>query len=508
MITTLKELFVVLLIACTVFALARPIVSIYIAPDDASRRRRVWFVVTIAAFLCPNFLVFAIVVIPFLVAAGRKDSNPGALFLFLMNAVPLIPWRVPMVGISFLIDIDFPMLLSFCVMVPAALRLRKSTQQFQIPPSRALDISLLCYLGLTSFYFVLPEISRGVLMTPTFTDCLRRALESFVEIYIPFYVLSRTASSLRQIQELFAAFCLSCAIMAAIGAFEGAKHWLLYLSVRDHWGNTFGAYLFRGESLRAMASTTHALVLGYLLAVASGLWLCLKLKVASKLSRNAVSILYWLGLLAAYSRGPWLGGAAIYFIYTALRRGAVSGFFKAAIASASIAAVIALSPLGTKIAQVIPYFGGTVDEENISYRERLLSRAWEIIQDSPFLGDQHSLSRMEDLRQGEGIIDLMNGFVNILLDNGFIGLLLFLSFVLIGVFKAWVLSRETAQAASELSAMCASLVACILGLMIMMWVGGQIVPMTCILVALASACTRLAERQTRAVTIAPGSVTR
>ena len=356
---------------------------------------------------------------------------------------------------------------------------------------------MIAYLVLTSVYFILPEIARGVLMTPTFTDCLRRGFEAFFEVYVPYFLLSRSFSSRRQIQDLFAAFCLACAVMAAVGSFEAARHWLLYGEMRSNWGPEFNPYLKRGDSIRAMASTLHPLVLGYLLAVAFGLWLSLKGNVKSKASRIGGTLLYWSGLLAAYSRGPWMGAAIIYFIFVALSRRAISNLLKAAAASALVAALIAISPIGDKIARVIPYFGGNVDLDNITYRERLLARALQIIGESPFLGDQYAFSKMEDLRQG-GIIDLMNGFVNILLDNGFVGLFFYLSFITIAVVKAWALTRENARAGGELGAMGASLVACILGTMVMMWAGGLIVSTACVLVGLAVACSEFNRVQQRA----------
>jgi hypothetical protein len=506
-ILALKELIIVLVIALVIFKYAKSGTSPFTAPDDFARRRNTWCAVTVVAFFCPIFWLFCLIAIPFLVVAGRKDSNPAALYLLLMYVVPGFSWRVPMVGLSYLVDLDFQLLLSFCVMVPAALRLLKSKQRPR--GMRMMDLCLLAYLALTSLYFLLPEISRGVLMTPTFTDCMRRAFESFFEIYVPYFVLSRSSSSHRQIQDILAAFCVSCAVLAAIGTFEGAKHWLLYGEMRSLWGSDYNSYLMRGESIRAMASTIHPLVLGYLLAVAFGLWLCLKSQVQSKLTRNAVIVLYWLGLLAAYSRGPWVGAILIYFVYVALSGRAVSKLLKAAGASVLVGLIVAISPLGNKIASVIPFFGGTVDAENITYRQRLLDRAWQIIQDSPFLGDQHALAKMEALRQGQGIIDLMNGFVNILLDNGFIGLFLFLTFVTIGIIKAWMLSKEGARVGIELSTMGASLAACIIGTLFMIWVGGLIVSTTCVLVGLAAACADFRRLQARgAVSQAPASNTR
>ena len=488
----LKELFVVLVIALVVFRFARPVACVFATEEEFARRRNAWCALTIVAFLCPTLWLFCLLAVPILVLAARKESNPGALYLMLLTVVPAISWRVPMVGLSYLVDLDFPLLLAFCVMVPAALRLLKSQQ----PPAalKMLDYCLLAYLALTSMYFVLPEISRGVLMTPTVTDSLRRAFEAFFAIYVPYFVLSRSSSKLRGVQDMMAAFCLSCAVMAAIGTFEGARHWLLYGAMRSHW-DPYNPYLMRAGSVRAMASTAHPLVLGYFLAVALGLWLCLKSKVQSRLSRNSVIVLYALGLLAAYSRGPWVGAILIYFVYVALSRRTISKLLTAVGAVALLGLIVAITPFGEKIAKVIPYFGGTVDAENITYRQRLLERAWQIIQGSPFLGDQYAFSKMEDLRQGQGIIDLMNGFVNILLDNGFVGLLLFLAFAMTGVVKAWKLSGASAQVGVQLGTMGASLVACILGTLVMMWAGGVLTAPTCILVGLATASAELGRRR-------------
>ena len=84
-------------------------------------------------------------------------------------------------------------------------------------------------------------------MTPTLTDSLRRAFESCFDIFVSYYVLSRSSSRC-EIQELLVAFCVVCAVMAAIATFEGAKHWLLYGQIRGQWGPHYNPYLARGES--------------------------------------------------------------------------------------------------------------------------------------------------------------------------------------------------------------------------------------------------------------------
>jgi len=466
----LKELIVVLVIALAVFKLARPVILIFSSQQDFSRRRIVWFVLTTVAFLSPNFWLFALIAVPLLVWCGRKDSNPAALYLFLLHVIPPIAIRVPMIGISFLLDANFYLLLSFCVMTPAALRLFRSNDGTRIREFRTMDMCLFAYGLLTAFLFVHPETADGTLMSPTFTDSLRRVFVFFFITVVPYYLISRSGFNRRALLDILASYCLGCALLAAVAMFESARHWLLYAEIGERWSAvvSFTPYLERGSSLRAMASTGHPLTLGYLLAVAFGFWLYLQSHVKSKRMRLAVTAFIWLGLLAAYSRGPWIGAVCIYFVFAALRPRAVSKLFKAAAIAIVVALLISLSPLRDKVVSVLPFLGGTVDSENVLYRHRLFDRAWEIIGENPFFGDQNALLRMQDLRQGQGIIDLVNSYVEVLLSNGFVGLSLFLSFILIAALKAWSLTKEAGKIDPDLGMLGASIVSCILGTLLMM----------------------------------------
>lgn len=461
---TLKELIVVLVIALAVFKLARRIALLFTTPEDYARRRNTWLALTIVAFLSPSIWIFAAVAAPLLLFAGRKDSNPAALYLLLLHVIPPFDVRVPMIGISFLFDANIYLLLSFCVMTPAAWRLFRSKDEARARGLDAMDICLFAYGALCAFLFLRPETASGVIMTATFTDDLRRIFLFFFLTVVPYYAISRGSSDRRQILDMMATYCLACGILAAIALFESSRHWLMYADMPERWGvqYNFTQYLERGSSLRAMASSGHPLALGYLLVIGLGFWLYLQSHVKSKRSKLAVTLLFWLGLLAAYSRGPWIAAACAYFFYAALRPRVFSGIFKAAAVAAILAALVSVSPLRDKIVDVMPFLGGTVDSANVDYRHRLLDRSWEIIRENPLLGDQGALLRMQDLRQGQGIIDIVNGYLGILLSNGFVGLSLILCFILVGLFKAWGFSKENAKADPDLSMLGANLVACIM----------------------------------------------
>ena len=104
--------------------------------------------------------------------------------------------------------------------------------------------------------------------------------------------------------------------------------------------------------------------------------------------------------------------------------------------------------------------------------------------DQPWFGDQQAFLKMESLRQGEGIIDLINGYIIILLSNGFVGLSLFLGFVLIASFRAFKVSIGARGSDPELSKLGACLVACILGCLLLTWGAGLNELMYCVLVGL------------------------
>src|SRR5450631_3979799 len=154
---SIKALIVILAIATVVFRLGKPIALIFSNESDFSRRRNVWFVLTIVGFLSPNFWLFGLIAAPLLVWAGRKDTNPIALYLILLHVVPPIPIDIPVVGIRHLFTLDNFRLLSFCVLIPAWWRLKKLKKEPRIRGITAMDFSILAFGLLQLFSYVPPD---------------------------------------------------------------------------------------------------------------------------------------------------------------------------------------------------------------------------------------------------------------------------------------------------------------------------------------------------------------
>jgi O-Antigen ligase len=499
----IKALFVVLVISAVVFQVAKSLALQFSTEHDFRRRRNVWFALTATAFLTPNFWLFALVAVPLLTWTRRRDPNPVALYLMLLNVIPPVSVNISLAGVT-LFPIDNYRLLSFCVLIPTALRLRRSNDGVRMHGLTATDALLLAYGVIQIALFIPPDLPNHVILPDSFTNGVRRAFLFFIDTYVLYFVVSRSCSSRSVIMEAMATFCLSSGVMAALAFFEFLRHWWLYTDISLYWNDhTNIVYLIRGGMLRAEVTSGHPLALGYLLAIAFGF--CLYFQYLSKHSNivssqtqvttghlrplgyplvvafggwlylrpylnwnNAALALIWLGLLAAYSRGPWIGAIIIYFAFAALGPRPLSSLFKAFATVAALGGVIALSPIGSKIISILPFIGGTDESANVIYRQRLAHRAWELIQANPLFGDQIAWTKMEDLRQGEGIIDLINTYAEIGLFYGICGLFLFLGVILVGLIKTFLLTRTAMSSDADLASLGVCLTACILGTLFMM----------------------------------------
>ena len=301
-----------------------------------------------------------------------------------------------------------------------------------------MDFLLIAYGILTVVLYVPPDVSSKAYQHTSVTNVLRETVLYILDIYALYYVASRSCSSRRAILDVFAAFCLSCTIMATTAVFESVKHWLLYVDLYARWGGDLmnTAYFVRAGLLRAVASSGNALVLGYLLAIALGLWLCIQSHVTKVGPRIAVGALLWLGLLASFSRGPMLGALLIYLAYAAVRAGSMSRLIKSVALALVVIAVTLASPIGDPIMKTLPFMGGKVATGSLDYREVVLARSWDLIEAHPFFGDQLAFAHLQDLRQGQGIIDLVNTYVGVTVFHGLIGLMIFLGFFLSGLLKS------------------------------------------------------------------------
>jgi O-antigen ligase len=98
---------------------------------------------------------------------------------------------------------------------------------------------------------------------------------------------------------------------------------------------------------------------------------------------------------------------------------------------------LALTPWGKSFSRYLP-FVGQVETGSIDYRSRLLDVSLEVLTEKPWFGDIFYLNnpKMETMRQGQGIIDMVNTYLQVALPFGLVGLGLFLAVFVFGLLGA------------------------------------------------------------------------
>ncbi|PCI59196.1 MAG: hypothetical protein COB34_03880 [Methylophilaceae bacterium] len=419
-----KSLIVILTIASTIFYLARKHIEPLLQPGEFVRWRNTWMGITLIAFLASNFWLYILATGFYISRAVKHLENRVAFFAVLLFVVPLIYSRLP-----FLFDIDYIRLLVLIILLPMFL----STKWRKDAPR----------LGKTSADWLL--ILLIILMTilemrgRTFTDALRSGMTYSIDMFLPYFIASRAIKDFKQLKAVIIGFAFAGLIAGAIAVFENVNQWLVYNALENALSGGYfslGAYLGRGTSLRALSSLGHPLVLGLAMVITFGFFLFVAPSIKNKKMRWLCQLTIIAGLIAPVSRGPWVAATALLFIFIALGPNVVKKMSIALIFSAIAAASLPVIPGGQKIINLLP-FVGKVDSFNVDYREVMLDKGILIVKRKPLFGvyEPSEEPEMEDMVQGEGIVDIVNSYLNIVLAYGIPGLILYVGFFLLALYR-------------------------------------------------------------------------
>jgi O-antigen ligase len=433
----IRALIVILFIATFVFFYAKIALGPVLLKEEFNRWRNAWFAITLLAFLSHNFWIFITLSSLFLLYIAKSEQNKFALFFTLVISIPTIGIYVP--G---LFSINFARVLSLTILLPFFISFKPNTDvpKFGKPLAEKL---LLSYILLSTILQM-----RGT----TFTDALRFGFINFTDIFLPYYAASRAIKDYGQLKKALIALTLTCLVVGAIATFEFRYSWLLYNPLSNVLGTNWnmGKYLGRDDSIRAVASLDHSIVLGFIMMVALGFYLYIGQSINSKTLRLAGYGLIFSGLISALSRGPWVGTATLFLVFIAFGQKAMSRLTLLFIAFIFALPVLSWVPGGEKVINLIP-FVGEIDKQNVEYRQKLIDKSILIIEKYPAFGvyEPKKEPEMEDMVQGEGIIDLVNSYLVVALYNGIVGLSLFLGFFLLMLLAIYKKIRKITDKTSE-----------------------------------------------------------
>lgn len=431
----LRALVVILFLAIVTFAFAKaPACAMAMTRSDFERRRNVWLAITLTAFLAHNFWIYIVITAAILLFTIPRESNKLALYFFILLAVPPFAQKLSGLGvINHFFEIDYLRLLALTVLLPAFLQLRK--QHDTAPLGKLLpDKLILGYLMLNFFL---------ILMVSSFTNTLRVGVfYGFIDTFLPYYVASRSMKRIEDFRDALMAFFVGALVMGLIGVFEYGRHWLLYASLDNAMGFdwSYASYLEReGAGLRAQGSTGQPIILGYVMAVAFGLYFFLKKAVPNvaiwRLGLAAIAA----GMISPLSRGPWVGAFTMALVFIATGKFPIRRLIQTGLLAGIGAIVLLATPYSDKVIDLLP-FAGSVEVENVTYRQQLLNIGLQVILQNPFFGAYNFFlsEEAQALKQGNGMIDLVNTYLAVGLSNGLVGLSLYLGFFIVitaGIFR-------------------------------------------------------------------------
>jgi O-antigen ligase len=480
----LKALVFILALVTPVFLFAgMQRVGLPIAQADYKRRAIVWYATTLLAFLSHDFWIFMIALAIMIRIAAAKEHNPLALTLVIALAVP--PYFKDIaggLGIDHLIAISPPRLLSLVLLLPLwfVLRQRKDVEKFgSLWPDRF----LFAYLAL---HAVVQVISEQSLTNALRVGLVYPWLDLFLPYYVASRTV-RSMKAFKDVAATLALISVVLAVLAIFEWIRYCLLYAaLERALGVDW--LFSNYLFRGEGgrLRAQASLGHSIVFGYTMVIGLVLFALLRpemsaprivrtdssngrgsagfggrfgTSLASVFLAVPLALLSFIrpssyvpgrpalaakpttfpsmawrigaavivgGMVVSLSRGPWVGGAAALLVLACTGPEVAARLTRLGIGLTMVVALLLTTEFGGRVVDLLP-FVGTVDAYTVTYRQRLFDVSMDVVWQRPFFGaiDFMYNPMLETMRQGEGIIDIVNSYLQIALRNGLVGLALF-----------------------------------------------------------------------------------
>ncbi|MFW2850446.1 O-antigen ligase family protein [Sphingomonas sp. TX0543] len=293
------------------------------------------------------------------------------------------------------------------------------TNRGRARPVAAIDIAVWLF-----FAFSLLMETRGIPLT----GVLRSIFTTMLSIVPPFYLLARLVSTRRIASDGTLLFVLGAFCNAVVAIFESFRGWPLYQAFYDSLGVPMGmsaTLSIRAGFLRAQGAVTNPATLGLILGLAMLAMVTLRPRFRP-VAWAAIMVALAAGMIGSQSRGAWIAvlvGGALYLLYerrTLLLVGLVSASLVAG------AVFVSFAPSDSRIGRLVGRSGAA--NWTADYRKNLLARGLQEVATHPVTGQTRAQLEvsMNDMRQGEHIIDFVNTHLTVALISGLGGLALWL----------------------------------------------------------------------------------
>lgn len=400
-----------------------------------------WIALTFVAFFSLSMWMFyALVALVCWVGAPKEPEDRVIFFIGILPALPKFDYLIPgFAGIESLFNIDYARFVTMAVLLPIAAGALRSTSM--VPRSRTarnIDFFVFAYV----LWAVVLAFDRHGL-----TQGFRAIFQQLAFVALPYLVVSRYLLDPGRSKEALSTLLYSALIVASIGIVELLTEWWFYRYIPERIGmglldwRVLGHYE-RGGLVRVRSTIGGGL--GFVMLIAIAILITLRYEIRSRIFYVCALIALALCLYFTGARGSWLASGLVATLLS------VRWFIKSPknfLVACGLA--VLLLPVGQRVLDSFEDEEGTFD-----YRQQLIDSAIPMILDSPISGyngmtEVEATGRLEHLRQGEGIIDLVNTYIQVAMFEGLVGLALFLGSLLLALFA--MLRATARQIAGEKS---------------------------------------------------------
>ena len=413
---TPKALIFLLVLAAPAWLAARFAFAGAVGQQRFDRWAILTLLITATMFAAPSFWVAIPIAFMLTFAFGLIDDFKPAYYAILLLALPTVGvWLPGFAGIQNFLFVTPSIVAGFLIIFLSLASMKAHAEKL---PKTKVDAIVFGFVGLVCLLSF---------RNTSFTDGLRETITFCLAALVPYLVFSRYRwdfNSTRMMTILLVTLLLG---FAGAAVMEFVTRWHFYANAISDWPEIGELRLYKRRLgyLRSFGTALEPIAFGMSMMVGLNLALALLHKVKPQFLGYLGIGLMGAGILTSLSRAPWLGAGLGYGLFAMTSRRAFSNTVKLGFVGLFVLLGLALTPFGGRIIDLIPVIGAGEEVETFDYRKELLDTGMDLVWEHPLFGSTDFTAQMEHMRQGEGIIDLVNTYLDVALSYGLVGLSLY-----------------------------------------------------------------------------------
>ena len=371
--------------------------------------------VNVAAFLTGWYLLFLLFVVGLLLSVfPQRAATKIAAFAFLLPVLPDLEYQLVAGGTPLLV-ITWSRLLIIVLLLPLMVSAFRARPMLHFPMDK--------YFLL--FFAVLAVLS---FRDTTVTAALRTVIYLFLDIIVPYFVISRHLRNASEIRATLLALLSGLVFCGAINVFEFVRNWDAYgVMIRELTGDRGFRPSYRLEMRRVGGPLQRPSISSFGMTVGIAILWAFSTRLRNRRLTLVVLAVLVAGLFLTFSRGSWVSAAFIgiaYLLTINFKR-----FLKVGVGLLILAIPLSQLDMTQDVLSILPFAADESVEagRTVAYRETLFETTWKVAQENPIFGstryEEHPY--LDALRQHSGLLDIVNHYLLLLLRYGFAGLIPF-----------------------------------------------------------------------------------